>query len=67
MTAVEESKKNEEAYHEQYEVLQAEDKLMDKNFRREFMDVSNIIAEQLSKLFKRRPRYCLVLLDLEDL
>ncbi|ESO90244.1 hypothetical protein LOTGIDRAFT_233795 [Lottia gigantea] len=54
--AVNESKKNLEKFRDDYDRLLAEDKLMDKTFRREFNDVSAVMADTLFKLFKKRPR-----------
>ncbi|XP_074642124.1 cilia- and flagella-associated protein 43-like isoform X2 [Tubulanus polymorphus] len=53
---VSETRKNVEGFREQYEILSAEDKVMDKNFKREFHDVPGIVVDQLYKLFRRRPR-----------
>jgi hypothetical protein len=52
-----ESKKNVDAFRNDYEILVAEDKVMDKAFKREFSDVSAVYVDQLYKLFRRRPRY----------
>ncbi len=54
--ALTEAKKQVEAYREQYDILVAEDKVMDKAFKREFHDVSAVQVDQLYKLFRRRPR-----------
>jgi len=54
--AVMEAKKNMDSFHEEYRNLEAEEKLLDKNFKREFNDVSAVVADQLYKLFRRRPR-----------
>ncbi|KAL4232016.1 Cilia- and flagella-associated protein 43 [Mactra antiquata] len=51
-----EARKNVDAYREQYDILLAEDKVMDKAFKREFNDVSAVQQDQLYRLFKRRPR-----------
>ncbi|XP_036430574.1 cilia- and flagella-associated protein 43 [Colossoma macropomum] len=45
-----------EAFRETYDNAVAEDKLLDKGFRKEFSDVPGHIADQLYKLYKRRPR-----------
>ncbi|CAH1784594.1 unnamed protein product [Owenia fusiformis] len=50
------SKKNYDEFHEQYDILTAEDKVMDKAFKREFNDVTALQVDQLYKLFRRRPR-----------
>lgn len=54
--AVVATRKNVEAYREQYDILIAEDKVMDKAFKREFNDVSAVQQDQLYRLFRRRPR-----------
>ena len=54
--AVVEARKNVDAYREQYDILIAEDKVMDKAFKREFNDVSGVQQDQLYRLFRRRPR-----------
>ncbi|ELU02415.1 hypothetical protein CAPTEDRAFT_160880 [Capitella teleta] len=51
-----ESKKHVDAFRNDYEILVAEDKVMDKAFKREFSDVSPVYVDQLYKLFRRRPR-----------
>ncbi|XP_045926905.1 cilia- and flagella-associated protein 43 isoform X2 [Micropterus dolomieu] len=45
-----------ELFHETYESIVAEDKVLDKEFRKEFFDVPSHVVDQLYKLFKRRPR-----------
>ena len=52
-----ESRKNLDRFRDDYDRLLAEDKLMDKAFRREFNDVNAVMADILFKLFKKRPRY----------
>ena len=52
-----EAKKNCDAYREQYDILIAEDKVMDKAFKREFNDVTAVQQDQLYRLFRKRPRY----------
>ncbi|KAL5017485.1 hypothetical protein ScPMuIL_007074 [Solemya velum] len=51
-----EARKHVEAYRELYDNLVAEDKLIDKGFKREFMDVSAVMQDTLYRLFRRRPR-----------
>lgn len=51
-----ESKKNLDAYKNDYENLQYEDKAMDKTFKREFNDVTALQQDQLYRLFRRRPK-----------
>ncbi|XP_062576681.1 cilia- and flagella-associated protein 43-like isoform X2 [Saccostrea cucullata] len=55
-TAVMESKKHMDAFKEQYDILNAEDKVMDKAFKREFHDVTAVQQDQLYRLFRKRPR-----------
>ena len=55
------TRKNVDNYREQYDILLAEDKVMDKAFKREFNDVSAVQQDQLYRLFKRRPRYLYLL------
>lgn len=45
-----------EAFRNQYDIVVAEDKVMDKAFKREFLDVSSIMCDHLYKLFRKRPR-----------
>ncbi|XP_024916858.1 cilia- and flagella-associated protein 43 isoform X2 [Cynoglossus semilaevis] len=45
-----------ELFHEEYDTIVAEDKILDKEFRKEFLDVPANIVDHLYKLFKRRPR-----------
>ncbi|KAK3771256.1 hypothetical protein RRG08_024335 [Elysia crispata] len=54
--AVAETRKNVENFRSEYDNLQAEDKYLDKAFRREFNDVSALQVDLLYKQFKRRPR-----------
>lgn len=58
-TALMESKKHMDAFKEQYDILNAEDKVMDKAFKREFHDVTAVQQDQLYRLFRKRPRYVL--------
>ena len=57
VTAVAHARKQVEEFREQYDILVAEDKLLDKGFRKEFNDIPNAQVEQLYKLFRRRPRW----------
>ncbi|XP_048407438.1 cilia- and flagella-associated protein 43 isoform X2 [Stegostoma tigrinum] len=43
-------------FRESYDDLVAEDRLLDRGFRREFSDVSAGMVDQLYKLYKRRPK-----------
>nr|XP_046257140.1 cilia- and flagella-associated protein 43 isoform X2 [Scatophagus argus] len=45
-----------ELFHETYDRIVAEDKVLDKEFRKEFSDVPSHVVDHLYKLFKRRPR-----------
>ncbi|XP_035519235.1 cilia- and flagella-associated protein 43 [Morone saxatilis] len=55
----EEMKRHEEEvelFYETYDRVVAEDKALDKEFRKEFFDIPTHVVDQLYKLFKRRPR-----------
>ncbi|XP_061602161.1 cilia- and flagella-associated protein 43 [Cololabis saira] len=43
-------------FHEEYDSLVAQDKVLDKDFRKNCFDIQNHPSDQLYKLFKRRPR-----------
>ncbi|XP_078421122.1 cilia- and flagella-associated protein 43 isoform X2 [Cetorhinus maximus] len=43
-------------FRETYDDLVAEDRLLDRGFRKEFSDVSASMVDQLYKLYKRRPK-----------
>ncbi|KAM4675995.1 cilia- and flagella-associated protein 43 [Discoglossus pictus] len=45
-----------DAFRESYDNSVAEDKLLDRGFRKEFSDVPAHLVDQLYKLYKRRPR-----------
>ncbi|XP_075065290.1 cilia- and flagella-associated protein 43 isoform X2 [Mixophyes fleayi] len=45
-----------EAFRESYDDLVAEDKLLDRGFKKEFSDIPPHYVDQLYKLYKRRPR-----------
>ncbi|KAJ1140683.1 hypothetical protein NDU88_007031 [Pleurodeles waltl] len=45
-----------EAFRESYDNMVAEDKLLDKGFKKEFSDVPTHQVDQLYKLYRRRPR-----------
>lgn len=51
------ARKNVDSFKEGYDILVAEDKVMDKGFKREFSDLPALQYEQLYKLFRKRPRY----------
>ncbi|XP_064629915.1 cilia- and flagella-associated protein 43-like isoform X2 [Lineus longissimus] len=54
--AFSEARKNVDNFRDGYDILLAEDKVMDKAFKREFHDATALQVEQLYKLFRRRPR-----------
>ncbi|XP_062989315.1 cilia- and flagella-associated protein 43 [Elgaria multicarinata webbii] len=54
--AVKASRAEVEAYRESYDILIAEDRLMERGFRKEFSDLPTHHIDQLFKLYKRRPR-----------
>ncbi|XP_068708688.1 cilia- and flagella-associated protein 43-like [Montipora foliosa] len=54
--ALAEAKREVDQFRDSYEILSAEDKALDKAFKREFADQDVHTVEQLYKLFKRRPR-----------
>ncbi|XP_070541265.1 cilia- and flagella-associated protein 43-like isoform X2 [Ptychodera flava] len=54
--AVINAKKEADQFRDTYDILVAEDKVLDKVFRREFNDVPTSQVDQLYKLFRRRPR-----------
>ncbi|XP_039994475.1 cilia- and flagella-associated protein 43 [Xiphias gladius] len=45
-----------ELFRETYDSILAEDKVLDKEFRKDFFDVPTHVVDHLYKLFKRRPR-----------
>ncbi|XP_022540288.2 cilia- and flagella-associated protein 43 isoform X1 [Astyanax mexicanus] len=45
-----------EEFQKIYDIAVADDKLLDKGFRKEFADVPRYLVDQLYKLYKRRPR-----------
>ena len=52
-----EAKREYDACKDAYDIYVAEDKSLDKNFRREFADQDQHTIDVLYRLFKRRPRY----------
>lgn len=54
--AMMECRKNVDAFREQYDILVAEDKVMDRSFKREFNDVTALQQDQLYRLFRKKPR-----------
>ncbi|XP_077991965.1 cilia- and flagella-associated protein 43-like [Glandiceps talaboti] len=55
-SAVTSAKKEAEQFRDTYDILVAEDKVLDRVFKREFADVPASQVDQLYKLFRRRPR-----------
>lgn len=53
---LEESKKALEDEQQRYEIQCAEDRLLEKNFRKDFSDVHGPLYEYIAKAFRRRPR-----------
>ncbi|XP_026523209.1 cilia- and flagella-associated protein 43 [Notechis scutatus] len=54
--AVKTAKAEVDAFREAYDILIAEDKVMERGFRKEFSDLQTHYIDQLFKLYKRRPR-----------
>ncbi|KYO40613.1 cilia- and flagella-associated protein 43 isoform A [Alligator mississippiensis] len=54
--AVQIARRQVDAYRETYDNLVAEDKILERGFRKEFSDVPMHLIDQLFKLYKRRPR-----------
>lgn len=54
--AVVNAKKMVDAFRDTYDIKVAEDKILDKSFKKEFPDIHPILVDQLYKLFRRRPR-----------
>lgn len=55
--ALAEAKREVDHFRDSYEIVLAEDKALDKAFKKEFADQDAHTVEQLYKLFKRRPRW----------
>ncbi|XP_072095169.1 cilia- and flagella-associated protein 43 [Mobula birostris] len=53
---VQETRMMVETFREAYDDLVAEDRLLDRGFRKEFFDVNAAMVDQLYKLYKRRPK-----------
>ena len=49
-------RKRVEDYREFYDGVVAEDKMLDRSFKRDFSDIPLSLSDQLYKLFRRRPR-----------
>ncbi|XP_062319806.1 cilia- and flagella-associated protein 43 [Osmerus eperlanus] len=49
-------KEDVELFRDSYDNVVAEDKILDRGFRKEFMDVPGHVVDHLYKLYKRRPR-----------
>ncbi|XP_070462273.1 cilia- and flagella-associated protein 43 isoform X5 [Equus przewalskii] len=54
--AIRKSKEDLDVYKEHYDNLVAEDKVLDRSFRKEFSEIPSHQVDILYKLFKRRPR-----------
>ncbi|XP_070608857.1 cilia- and flagella-associated protein 43 isoform X2 [Erythrolamprus reginae] len=54
--AVKAAKSEVDVFREAYDILIAEDKVMERGFRKEFSDLQIHYIDQLFKLYKRRPR-----------
>ncbi|XP_022080756.1 cilia- and flagella-associated protein 43-like [Acanthaster planci] len=54
--AVMKAKRMVDSYRDTYDIRVAEDKVLEKNFRKEFPDVHAVLVDQLFKLYRRRPR-----------
>ncbi|XP_057306385.1 cilia- and flagella-associated protein 43-like [Hydractinia symbiolongicarpus] len=54
--AVGDAKRDVEAFRDMYETLIADDRTLDKMFRKEFLDLDSFTVDVLYKLFKKRPR-----------
>ncbi|XP_048865310.1 cilia- and flagella-associated protein 43 isoform X2 [Brienomyrus brachyistius] len=50
------AKEQVDAFRETYDDAVAEDKLLDRGFKKEFFDVPGLLIDQLYKLYKKRPR-----------
>lgn len=51
-----EAKQEVDAFREMYDILVAEDKVLDKAFKRDFADVPIYQQEQIYRLYRRRPK-----------
>ncbi|XP_077604592.1 cilia- and flagella-associated protein 43 [Crocuta crocuta] len=54
--AIQKAKENLDVYKEHYDNLLAEDKVLDRSFKKEFSEIPSHQVDILYKLFKRRPR-----------
>uniref|UniRef100_A0A8D2ALT4 Cilia- and flagella-associated protein 43 n=1 Tax=Sciurus vulgaris TaxID=55149 RepID=A0A8D2ALT4_SCIVU len=54
--AIRKSREDLEAFKEHYDNLMAEDKVLDRSFKKEFSEIPSHQVDILYKLFKRRPR-----------
>ncbi|XP_016067689.1 PREDICTED: cilia- and flagella-associated protein 43 isoform X2 [Miniopterus natalensis] len=54
--AIQKSKEDLDVYKENYDNLLAEDKVLDRSFKKEFSEIPSHQVDILYKLFKRRPR-----------
>ena len=55
--AVGDARRAVEQFKDNYEMLIADDKTLDKMFRKEFTDLDTHTIDILYRLFKKRPRY----------
>ena len=53
---LQQAKKQLESFRVEYEMLQADDRAIDKGFRKEFAELSNVMADVLLKHFRKRPK-----------
>ncbi|XP_021086318.2 cilia- and flagella-associated protein 43 isoform X2 [Mesocricetus auratus] len=54
--AIQKAREDLDAFKEQHDILVAEDKILDRSFKKEFSDISGHQVDILYKLYKRRPR-----------
>ncbi|XP_037660766.1 cilia- and flagella-associated protein 43 isoform X2 [Choloepus didactylus] len=54
--AIQKARENLDVYRESYDNLLAEDKVLDRSFKKEFSEIPSQQVDILYKLFKRRPR-----------
>ena len=53
---LQQAKKQLDDFRAEYEMLQSDDRAMDKGFRKEFSELSNAMADVLYKHFRKRPK-----------
>lgn len=54
--AIQKAREDLDVFKENHDILVAEDKVLDRSFKKEFSDISGHQVDVLYKLFKRRPR-----------